>query len=92
MANKKEVAEAVNHDTLMSRIEEAEKELLTARNEYKEFCKDNPLNLKPQPTNHELRMLREKNSKASLEDHQKSNKAAASNAQKEQLKQELKGA
>lgn len=88
MANKKEV----NHDSLMSRIEEAEKELLNARNEYKEFCKENPLRLSPQPTNHELRVLREKNSKTSLEDHQKSNKAAASNAQKEQLKQELKGA
>ena len=87
MANKKELT----HESLMSDIEKADEQLKTAREAYKGFCKLNPLELKPQPTLHELRLMRAKNDKTTLEDHQKSNKAAASAAQKEQLKQELRG-
>ena len=87
MTSKKEVT----HESLIEAIVSAESALKKAKDDYKEFCKDNPLTLKPQMTNHELRMLRLKNDKATLEDHQKANKAAQSTAQKEQLKQELKG-
>lgn len=87
MASKKEVT----HESLIEDIVSAESALKKAKDDYKEFCKENPLALKPQLTNHELRMLRLKNDKATLEDHQKANKAAQSTAQKEQLKQELKG-
>ena len=87
MTSKKEVT----HESLIKAIVSAEEALIKAKGEYKDFCKENPLTLKPQMTNHELRMLRLKNDKATLEDHQKANKAAQSTAQKEQLKQELKG-
>ena len=87
MANKKEVT----HESLIEVIVKAEADLKAAKDEYKSFCIDNPLQLKPQLNNHELRMLRAKNDKTTLADHQKANKAAQSSAQKEQLKQELKG-
>ena len=79
------------HESLMKSIVDATLALELAKNEYQEFCIDNPLVSPAQPTLHELRLMREKNNKATLEDHQKANKAAAATAQKEQLKQELKG-
>lgn len=88
MAAKKE---EVTHDSLIKNIAEKEKELKKAKQDYNDFCKENPFKAPQQPSLHELRKLREKNNKATLEDHQKANKAAAANAQKEQLKQELKG-
>ncbi len=88
MANKKEV----NHDILMQNVTDAEKALQLAKDEYQAYCKENPLVTPAQPTLHELRLMREKNNKPTLLDHQKANKSAAENAQKEQLKQELKGA
>lgn len=88
MAKKDEVT----HESLMSKIVEADKALKSAKAEYKAFCKENPLAPHKQPTLHELRKLREKTNKTTDEDHQKANKAAAQAAQKEQLKQELKGA
>ncbi len=91
MANKKELNE-VSHDSLMQKITDAEQALQAAREEYQAYCKENPLTAPAQPTLRELRLMREKNNKPTLEDHQKANKAAAANAQKEQLKQEMKGA
>lgn len=83
--------EEANHESLMQAIVDAEKALQEAKYEYKAYCKENPLQAPKQPTNHELRLMREKHNKPTLADHQKANKAAAANAQKEQLKQELKG-
>lgn len=82
----------LTHESLMQDIVDAEQALQKAKDDYKHFCKENPLVAPSQPTNHELRKMREKNNKSTVEDHQKSNKAAAASAQKEQLKQELKGA
>lgn len=88
---KEELSEEVSHESLMQAIVDAEKALQEAKGEYKAYCKTNPLEAPRQPTNHELRLMREKNDKPTLEDHQKANKATAANAKKEQLKQEMKG-
>jgi len=90
-AKKKSDSQEASHESLMQAIADAEKALQEAKDEYKAYCKENPLQAPIQPTNHELRLMREKHNKSTLEDHQKANKAAAANAQKEQLKQELKG-
>lgn len=86
MAEKK-----VTHKSLMDNITKLEEQLQAAKDEYKVFCKENPLQAPKQPTIQELRKMREKNDKATLEDHQKANKAAQQAAQKQQLKQEIKG-
>ena len=81
----------VSHESLMQKITDAEKALQSAKDEYQAYSRENPLVAPKQPTLHELRKMREKNSKLTLADHQKANKAAAASAQKEQLKQEIKG-
>lgn len=86
-----EVIEEVTHESLIKAITDSELALKEAQKSYKVFCKANPLKLPKQLTNHEIRIMRQKNDKLTLADHQKANKAAASSAQKEQLKQELKG-
>lgn len=79
------------HESLIEKISEKELELKEAKQAYKEFCAGNPLKTPKQPTLHELRKMREKNDKPSLEDHKKSNKSASDATKKEQLKQELNG-
>ena len=90
-AKKKDDSQEASHESLMQAIVDAEKALQEAKDEYKAYCKESPLQAPKQPTNHELRLMREKHNKPTLVDHQKANKAAAANTQKEQLKQELKG-
>jgi len=71
------------HESLITAITDAEKALEVAKAEYKEFCKDNPLQMPKQPTLHELRLMREKNDKASLAEHQKANALAVKAAKAE---------
>ena len=80
----------INHESLQQKILQVERALKEAKEEYKAFCKANPLQLPKQPTLHELRKLREKNDKPTLEQHQKAN-AAASAVQKAAIIQSAKG-
>lgn len=50
----------VTHESLQKKIQAAEKAVLDAKQEYREFCKENPYVLPKQPTLHELRLMREK--------------------------------
>lgn len=53
-------AAQITHESLQKKIEDAEKALLSAKQEYKDFCAENPYELPKQPTIHELRLLRGK--------------------------------
>lgn len=79
MATKKE---EVTHESLMADIKSCEEALSAAKLKYKEFCQANPLELPKQPTLHELRLMREKNDKPTVEDHKKSNARTAAQAAK----------
>lgn len=80
MADKKQT-----HETLIQAITDAESALAKAKADYKDFCKENPLKAPRQPTLQELRLMREKLNKATVEDHQKANQAAASQVQKQAI-------
>jgi hypothetical protein len=53
----------VTHESLQKKIEDAEKALVNAKQEYKSFCAENPYELPKQPSLHELRLMREKKAK-----------------------------
>lgn len=63
MATKKEVVEAVTHESLMTNIEKAEIALAEAKQAYKDFCKEKPLEAPKQMSVHELRKANQKVSK-----------------------------
>lgn len=79
------MAKEITHESLQAAIVAAENALQAARDEYKQFCKDNPYQLPKQPTLHELRKLREKLSPTTAEDHAKANALAAKSVQKAAL-------
>lgn len=76
MTAKKQNSKAT-HESLIDAIVKAEADLQAAKEEYKAFCKDCPLELPKAPTLHEARMMREKIEQTTLADHQKANKLAA---------------
>ena len=75
----------ITHESLQQKILQAEAELKQAQEEYKAFCKENPLQLPKQPTLHELRKLREKMNPTTVDDHVKANAAAAGKVAQEKL-------
>lgn len=91
MATKKDTEFAAKtHESLMAKIKEAEALLKAKQDEYKAFCKENPLTLGAQPSLHELRKMREKLSPSTLGDHAKANAAAASAVQRAQIVEQVK--
>lgn len=80
----------VTHESLQQKILQAEAELKQAQEEYKAFCKENPLQLPKQPTLHELRKLREKMNPTTVDDHVKANAAAQAQVQKAAIIQAAK--
>lgn len=79
------------HKSLMDDIVKAEKALDEAKLKYKEFCKDNPLEIPKQPTAHELILQRRKLEKTTAKDHEKANIAAANRIAKNQLNRKIEG-
>lgn len=82
----------ITHESLQQKILQAELSLKEAQEEYKSFCKENPLQLPKQPTLHELRKQREKMNPTTAEDHAKSNAAAQAQVQKAAVIQAAKEA
>ncbi len=80
----------ITHESLQQKILQAEAELKQAQEEYKAFCKENPLQLPKQPTLHELRKLREKMNPTTVDDHVKANAAAQAQVQKAAIIQAAK--
>lgn len=80
----------ITHESLQQKILQAEAELKQAQEEYKAFCKENPLQLPKQPTLHELRKLREKMNPTTVGDHVKANAAAQAQVQKAAIIQAAK--
>lgn len=80
----------ITHESLQQKILQAEAELKQAQEEYKAFCKENPLQLPKQPTLHELRKLREKMNSTTVDDHVKANAAAQAQVQKAAIIQAAK--